>query len=81
MCFCPMKIFGTEVWLVISARADWMADPSSKKRETQCQPLQSIYNEKENVGGFHTNLVQLQGVELSAHFAQQGLGGFAVGTP
>lgn len=43
MCFCPMKIFGTEVWLVISARADWMADPSSDRYDPQHQSLRSIY--------------------------------------
>jgi hypothetical protein len=29
MCFWPMKMFGTVVWLVSSARVDWIAEPSS----------------------------------------------------
>lgn len=34
MCFPPMKMFGTEVWPVISPRAAWIAEPSSIR---QCQ--------------------------------------------
>ena len=36
---------------------------------------------REGHRGYHTDLIQLEEVELGAHLAQQGLGGLAVGAP
>jgi len=38
MCFLSMKMFGTDLWFVISCRASWIAAPSSTRLSASARP-------------------------------------------
>lgn len=78
-----MKMLGTERWCVISSNASWIAAPSSERtgRKALHQPptdeLTPIIRQEESL---RTNLVQLNGVIICSHLAQQTLRCMAVRT-
>lgn len=89
MCFLSMKTFGTVRWCVISSRASCIAAPSSGV----CTAISFRSFRKERASGTkrtdvllvgmetrRTDLVELDGVVLGAHLAEELLGRFAVGT-
>ena len=91
MCFFAMKMLGTVDWPVRSARADWIAEPSSTKRQsllilqnyptrTRATTLIAFTPRCEAlVASVRTDLVQLNSIKLCALVAQQLLRLAAVG--
>ena len=79
---------------MISASADWMAEPSSvcgrwvvslgmMRKWRRGGGGRGLGKEKRKRGreGKRTNLIKLNGVEIGVHFCQEGFCGFAVGAP